>query len=128
MVTDLAHEVRLLDACGYCRRARPDRLELIRFLQVSQTVTVHHGAMASLLGINALDASEATAVRIEDYADKLRGHHVIRLSASATTSPRPRRRWRALRDSFASGPLWRSRRPLALPPLLLGAEHGGGRS
>jgi len=30
-----------------------DRLELIRFLQVSQTITVHHGAVAYLLGINA---------------------------------------------------------------------------
>ena len=31
-----------------------DRLELIRFLQVAQTLTVHHGALAYLLGINAL--------------------------------------------------------------------------
>ena len=38
-----------------------DRLELIRFLQVSQTITVHHGALAFLLGINALRASEAAA-------------------------------------------------------------------
>lgn len=45
-----------------------DRLELIRFLQASQTLTVHHGALAFLLGINALRASEAAAVRIEDYA------------------------------------------------------------
>jgi integrase/recombinase XerD len=44
-----------------------DRLELIRFLQVAQTITVHHGALAYLLGINALRASEAAAVRIEDY-------------------------------------------------------------
>ncbi|HEX5993217.1 MAG TPA: site-specific integrase [Thermomicrobiales bacterium] len=40
-----------------------DRLELIRFLQVAQTLTVHHGALAYLLGINALRASEAAAVR-----------------------------------------------------------------
>ena len=33
-----------------------DRLELIRFLQVAQTITVHHGALAILLGINALRA------------------------------------------------------------------------
>ena len=46
-----------------------DRLELIRFLQVAQTITVHHGALAYLLGINALRASEAAAVRIEDYAE-----------------------------------------------------------
>src|SRR6478672_2517508 len=56
-----------------------DRLELIRFLQVSQTVTVHHGALAFLLGINALRASEAAAVRIEDYADTMRGHRVLHL-------------------------------------------------
>jgi site-specific recombinase XerD len=56
-----------------------DRLELIRFLQVAQTITVHHGALAYLLGINALRASEAAAVRIEDYTDHLRGHRVLRL-------------------------------------------------
>ena len=56
-----------------------DRLELIRFLQVAQTITVHHGALAYLLGINALRASEAAAVRIEDYAQSLRGHRVLRL-------------------------------------------------
>jgi len=54
-----------------------DRLELIRFLQVAQTITIHHGALAYLLGINALRASEAAAVRIEDYADTLRGHRVL---------------------------------------------------
>jgi integrase/recombinase XerD len=54
-----------------------DRLELIRFLQVAQTITVHHGALAFLLGINALRASEAAAVRIEDYADTLRGYRVL---------------------------------------------------
>ncbi len=56
-----------------------DRLELIRFLQIAQTPTVHHGALAYLLGINALRASEAAAVRIEDYADTLRGHRVLHL-------------------------------------------------
>ena len=56
-----------------------DRLELIRFLQVAQTITVHHGALAFLLGINALRASEAAAVRIEDYADTLQGHRVLHL-------------------------------------------------
>ena len=56
-----------------------DRLELIRFLQVAQAITVHHGALAYLLGINALRASEAAAVRIEDYADTLRGHRVLHL-------------------------------------------------
>jgi integrase/recombinase XerD len=56
-----------------------DRLELIRFLQVAQTISVHHGALAYLLGINALRASETAAVRIEDYADTLRGHRVLHL-------------------------------------------------
>ena len=56
-----------------------DRLELIRFLQVAQTITVHHGALAYLLGINALRASEAAAVRIEDYRETLRGHRVLHL-------------------------------------------------
>ena len=56
-----------------------DRLELIRFLQVAQTLSMHHGALAFLLGINALRASEAAAVRIEDYAETLRGHRVLHL-------------------------------------------------
>ena len=56
-----------------------DRLEAIRFLQVSQTIKVHHGALAFLFGIKALRASEAAAVRIEDYAETLRGHRVLHL-------------------------------------------------
>src|SRR3954454_7886784 len=56
-----------------------DRIELIRFLQIAQTLTVHHGALAYLLGINALRASEAAAVRIEDYAETFRGHRVLHL-------------------------------------------------
>lgn len=56
-----------------------DRLELIRFLQVAQTISVHHGALAFLLGINALRASEAAAVHIEHYSDTLRGHRVLHL-------------------------------------------------
>jgi integrase len=56
-----------------------DRLELIRFLQVAQTISVHHGALAFLLGIDALRASEAAAVRIEDYVETLRGHRVLHL-------------------------------------------------
>ena len=44
-----------------------DRLDLIGFLQVARDHHVHHGALAYLLGINALRASEAAAVRIEDY-------------------------------------------------------------
>ena len=56
-----------------------DRLELILFLQVAQTITVHHGALAYLLGINALRAAEAAAVRTEDYQETLRGHRVLHL-------------------------------------------------
>src|SRR4029453_7124860 len=56
-----------------------DRLELIRVLQVAQTLTVHHGALAYLLGINPLRGSEAAAVRIEDSSDTLRGHRVLHL-------------------------------------------------
>jgi hypothetical protein len=44
----------------------------------AQTLTVHHGALAYLLGINALRASEAAAVTIEDYT-ALRGHRVLHL-------------------------------------------------
>ena len=56
-----------------------DRLELIRFLQVAQTLTVHRDALAFLLGINALRASGAAAVRIEDYQETRRGHRVLHL-------------------------------------------------
>ncbi|RHW29052.1 integrase [Nocardioides immobilis] len=56
-----------------------DRLGLIKFLQVAPTITVHRGALAYLLGINALRSSEVAAVRIEDYATTLRGHRVLRL-------------------------------------------------
>lgn len=65
--------------CDESRTQGLDRLELIRFLQVAQTITVHHGALAYLLGINALRASEAAAVRIEDYRETLRGHRVLHL-------------------------------------------------
>ncbi len=40
---------------------------------------MHHGALAYLLGINALRASEAAAVRIEDYAEAPRGPRVLHL-------------------------------------------------
>lgn len=65
-----------------------DRLELIRFVQVAQTLSVHHGALAYLLGINALRASEAAAVRIEDYRETLRGHRLLHLVVRATSPPR----------------------------------------
>lgn len=40
-----------------------ERLELIRFLQVAQTLSVHHGALTYLFGINVLRASEALDLR-----------------------------------------------------------------
>lgn len=67
-----------------------DRLELIRFLQVAQTITVHHGALAYLLGINALRASEAAAVRIEDYPTCCGATGCCTWSARATSPPRCR--------------------------------------
>ncbi|MGA8045657.1 MAG: tyrosine-type recombinase/integrase [Dermatophilaceae bacterium] len=88
-----------------------DRLELIRFLQVAQTITVHHGALAFLLGINALRASEAAAVRIEDYAETMRGHRVLHLvgkgnkPATMPVTVPVLRVLEACRGQRASGPL-----------------------
>jgi integrase/recombinase XerD len=76
--------------CDETRTQGLDRLELIRFLHVAQTIAVHHGALAYLLGINALRASEAAAVRIEDYRETLRGHRVLHLvgkGSKAATMP-----------------------------------------
>jgi len=80
-----------------------DRLELIRFLQVAQTLTVHHGALAYLLGINALRASEAAAVRSEAY----RADHARPPGAA------PGRQRRQARDHAADRP--RPARPGGLP-------------
>ena len=83
-----------------------DRLELIRFLQVAQTITVHHGALAYLLGINALRASEAAAVQIEDYRETLRGHRCFIWSAKATSlrpCPSPSRCFGCWRHAAVNG-------------------------
>ncbi len=61
-----------------------DRLELIRFLQVAKTITLHHGALAYLLGINARCASDTAAVRIEDYQETLRGSRVLDLLSKSS--------------------------------------------
>lgn len=45
----------------------------------STDVAIETKALAYLLGINPLRASEAAAVRIEDYAQTLRGHRVLHL-------------------------------------------------
>jgi hypothetical protein len=58
-----------------------DRLELIRFLQVAQTLSVHHGALAYLLGINALRAS----------ASRGGPDRGVRRDAARTPSPAPGR-------------------------------------
>ena len=98
-----------------------DRLELIRFLQVAQTLTVHHGALAFLLGINALRASEAAAVRIEDYAETMRGHRVLHLvgkgnkPATMPVTVPVLRVLEACRGQRASGPL--ILRPLTGKPI-----------
>lgn len=56
------------------RRQGLDRLELIRFLQVAQTITVHHGAWAYLLGISALRASAAGRI----LEARIRSHYTDR--------------------------------------------------
>jgi integrase len=77
----------------------------------AQSLTVHHGALAYLLGINALRASEAAAVRIEDYQDTLRGHRVLHLLGKGTkpaTMPLTvpvLRAMEACRGQRTSGPL-----------------------
>jgi integrase/recombinase XerD len=90
-------------------------------LQVAQTITVHHGAPAYLLGINALRASEAAAVRIEDYADPLRGYrvlHVVGKGNKPATMPLTvpvLRVLEACRGQRTSGPL--IRRPVSGKPV-----------
>jgi integrase/recombinase XerD len=98
-----------------------DRLELIRFLQVAPTLTVHHGALAHLLGINALRASEAAAVRIEDYAETMRGHRVLHLvgkgnkPATMPVTVPVLRVLEACRGQRVTGPL--VLRPVSLKPI-----------
>lgn len=98
-----------------------DRLELIRFLQIAQTISVHHGALAYLLGINALRASEAAAVRIEDYRETLRGHRVLHLvgkgnrPATMPLTVPVLRVLEACRGQRTTGPL--VRRPLSGKPI-----------
>ena len=98
-----------------------DRLELIPVLQVAQTHTVHHGALAYLLGINALRASEAAAVRIEDYGDTLRGYRVLHLvgkgnkPATMPLTVPVLRVLEACRGQRTSGPL--IRRPVSGRPI-----------
>jgi integrase/recombinase XerD len=48
---------------------------------------MHHGALPYLLSINAIRASDAAGVRIEDYRETLRGHRVLQFSAGAASQP-----------------------------------------
>lgn len=54
-----------------------DRLELIRFLQVAPTISVHHGAWAICSASMSCAPPRRAAVRIEDYRETLRGHRVL---------------------------------------------------
>jgi len=81
-----------------------DRLELIRFLQVAQTISVHHGALGYLLGINAPRAPEAAAVRIEGHADTLRGHRVLHLVGKGNKRHHAAHRPGATRPGGLRGP------------------------
>ena len=107
--------------CDESRTQGLDRLELIRFLQVAQTLAVHHGALAFLLGINALRASEAAGVRVEDYADTMRGHRVLHLvgkgnkPATMPVTVPVLRVLEACRGQRTSGPL--VRRPVSGKPI-----------
>lgn len=60
-----------------------DRLELIRFLQIAQTITVHHGALACLLGINAvwpMLSGSPDSTSCANCAKKARGMLALRKS------------------------------------------------
>jgi site-specific recombinase XerD len=56
-----------------------DRLELATFLAVSKRVSEKHAALAHLLGLLGLRASEACRVQIEDFAETERGYRVLRV-------------------------------------------------
>ena len=73
-VVTMMHAVR-----GYFRFAHIDGLIGSDPAVYARLPKVHRGALAYLLGINALRASEAAAVRIEDHADTLRGYRVLHL-------------------------------------------------
>ena len=67
-----------------------DRLELIRFLQVAQTITVHHGALAYLLGTpgnaNANDAADQVSVldaALAQLPEDARGRVLVRGDAGS---------------------------------------------
>jgi len=72
-----------------------DRLELIRFLQIAPTISVHHGALAYLLGINALRASESSGGAHRGLRrDPARTPGCCTWSARATSPPPCRSRCR----------------------------------
>ena len=84
-----------------------DRLELIRFLQVAPTISVHHGALAYLPGINALRASETAAVRFGTTPRPSAATAYSAWSARATSPPpchSPSRRCGCSRPAAANEP------------------------
>jgi integrase/recombinase XerD len=93
-----------------------DRLELIRFLQVAQTLTVHHGALAYLLGINALRLRSRGRPN-RGLQETLRGHRVVHLVGKGTKpATMPITRPGAPRPG--SLPRRTNRGPLVLRPVL----------
>jgi integrase/recombinase XerD len=56
-----------------------DRLELVRLLQVAQTLSVHHGALAYLLGINAVVSPKPRRPGSRTPPTPWRGHRVLHL-------------------------------------------------
>lgn len=77
------------------------RTELSRFLVAAADVSPKHHALAHLLAVLGLRASEACAVRVEDYRDGRAGHRTLRLvgkGSKAATMPLPPAQLRALEE------------------------------
>ena len=84
-----------------------DRLELVRFLQVAQTISVHHGALAFLLGINALRRRKPPPSTSSTMPTRCAGTGSCTWSARATSRPPCRSRCRCCgcwRPAAASAP------------------------
>jgi site-specific recombinase XerD len=74
------------------RRLGLDRSELMAMLFTAQRMSPTEGAAMQLLGMLALRNHEACAVQIEDFADEVRGHRVLRVVGKgnkAATIPLP---------------------------------------
>ncbi|MDF1704997.1 MAG: tyrosine-type recombinase/integrase [Aeromicrobium sp.] len=87
------------------RRLGLDRLELGSMIATAKALGPCEGAAILLMGNLGLRNSEACAVRIEDYAETLRGHRVLRVVGKgnkAASIPLPVPLLRAL-DNAAAG-------------------------